>query len=124
VGHSGVGKSSLVNALHPGADLAVGPGRERDGKGRHTTSSSSTWEGPDGTILIDTPGVREFATTALSRAGLAEQFPDVVELASRCRFRDCGHGGDAGCAVQAALESGELESRRWRDYLALRDEDG
>lgn len=119
VGHSGVGKSSLVNALHPLADLAVGAGREHDGKGRHTTSSSSTWEGPDGTILIDTPGVREFATTALSRAELAGLFPEVDALARRCRFRDCGHGSDAGCAVQAALQSGEFDARRWRDYLAL-----
>lgn len=124
VGHSGVGKSSLVNALHPGADLATGSGRERDGKGRHTTSSSSTWEGPAGTILIDTPGVREFATTAPSRAALAELFPEVVACTERCRFRDCRHAGDAGCAVRAALDAGELDGRRWRDFVALAGEDG
>ncbi|HVS19893.1 MAG TPA: ribosome small subunit-dependent GTPase A [Planctomycetota bacterium] len=122
VGHSGVGKSSLVNALCPAAGLTIGPGREFDGKGRHTTSASSTWELADGTWLVDTPGVRAFATTSPSRAELGRLFPDVAALAECCRFADCGHAGEPGCAVGEALERGLLEARRWRAWRELAEE--
>lgn len=119
VGHSGVGKSSLVNALCPDARLATRAGRAFDDKGRHTTSASSTWELDDGTRLIDTPGVRAFATTRPSRAELAGLFPDVALLARGCRFLDCGHGTEPGCAVAAALARGELDPARWGAWIDL-----
>ena len=124
VGHSGVGKSSLVNALCPTADLATASGRAHDGKGRHTTSASSTWELADGTRLIDTPGVRAFATTAPSRAELERLFPDVAALAAGCRFADCAHAGEPGCTVAAALVRGDLAEARWRTWCELARESG
>jgi len=121
VGHSGVGKTSLLNRLEPDDERATAPGRARDGKGRHTTSASCLVELADGTRLIDTPGVRSFALAGSDRAGLTAAFPDVAELAARCRFRDCSHTHEPECAVSAALEAGTLARARYAAYRRVAD---
>ncbi len=124
VGHSGVGKSSLVNALFVDRGRATGGVRSGDGKGRHTTSASALVELPDGTRLVDTPGVRAFGLWEVTRAQLSAAFPEVAALAAGCRFNDCSHAHEPDCAVQAAARAGELDGARLRSYLGLRAEVG
>lgn len=119
VGHSGVGKSSVVNALHPELDLEVGEVRERDGLGRHTTAQASVHRLPDGGRLIDTPGVRQFGLWEMQPRELALLFPEFRELAPRCRFADCTHVHEPGCAVRDAIDAGEVPEHRVRVYLEL-----
>lgn len=110
LGSSGVGKSTLANALGAG-DLATGSIRDEDGKGRHTTTARSLHLLPSGGVLVDNPGVRECQLPEC-QGGLTELFDDVLQIAQRCRFRNCSHEGDAGCAIGLALKSGELDERR------------
>jgi len=111
-GHSGVGKSSLINALFPELLLATG---ETGKKGRHTTSSSSLHEEADGTAIIDTPGVREFGLWRVGPKELKEYFPEFRELAAGCRFNDCTHTHEPECAVR------EAKPPRYARYLRLLD---
>lgn len=120
LGSSGVGKSTLANALGAG-DLATGAIREDDAKGRHTTTSRSLHLLPSGGVLVDNPGVRELQLPDCE-AGLEGLFVDVLQIAETCRFSNCSHEGDAGCAIQAALESGELDSRRYANFQKLHAE--
>lgn len=117
VGHSGAGKSSLINALVRSELRAVGATRERDQKGRHTTTAREVIALPTGGFVIDTPGVRELGV-ALG-AELDTVFGDIEEVAGDCRFSDCHHAGDAGCAVRAAVDDGRLGADRVRRYLGL-----
>lgn len=119
VGQSGVGKSSLAARLVPGSDIAVG-GLARDDEGRHTTTASRLYDLPGGGALIDSPGVRDFAPaiSALDPASLG--FLEVERLAPGCRFQDCRHMREPGCAVIKAMESGELDARRYESYRRLR----
>jgi len=119
VGHSGVGKSSLLNVLRPGTEQSTSAGRAFDGKGRHTTTSSSLWELADGTRIIDTPGVRTFGVGEASPADLAAAFPEIAGLAEACRFADCRHAGEPDCAVRAAVDSGELAASVLAAYFRL-----
>jgi ribosome biogenesis GTPase len=119
LGPSGAGKSTLANRL-AGADLqGVGLVRFGDGKGRHTTTSRRMIELPGGAWLIDSPGVREMGLVA-SGEGLDESFEDLRALAQGCRFRDCRHEQEPGCALRAAVEAGGLEAVRLGRFLALR----
>lgn len=111
IGSSGVGKSTLVNALLGQEEQATSHIREDDSKGRHTTTSRSIHLLPSGGILIDTPGMRELQL-ADCEAGVSETFSDITQLAEHCRFGDCHHDSEPGCAVQAAIENGTLEQRR------------
>jgi len=120
LGSSGVGKSTLTNALSGTESAATQAIREDDAKGRHTTSHRQLHILPDGCAVLDTPGVRELQLTD-AEAGVAEVFSDLDELATRCRFNDCGHMSEPGCAVQAALKAGSIEEARlarWRKLLA------
>ncbi|QDU66749.1 ribosome small subunit-dependent GTPase A [Engelhardtia mirabilis] len=120
VGHSGVGKSSLLNALDPeGAERVTSQVRESDGKGRHTTTSSELRRLSNGTVLIDTPGIRALGLATEQLAALDEAFPEVSALAADCRFGDCRHDSEPDCAVRAALESGELDRARWDAYRRM-----
>jgi ribosome biogenesis GTPase len=121
LGSSGVGKSTLVNTLAGRELLATQPIREDDGEGRHTTSHRQLVLLPDGGLVLDTPGLRELQLWE-SSDGLSETFGDVEELAAQCRFSDCAHRTEPGCAVQAALEDGTLPFGRWASYKKLQRE--
>jgi len=118
VGSSGAGKSTLVNALAGSARMAVGAIREQDARGRHTTTHRELVLLPNGALLLDTPGMRELGLLDADE-GLAATFEDIEALATACRFRDCAHGSEPGCAVRAALEAGTLDPARWLSYDKL-----
>lgn len=120
LGSSGVGKSTLANALGAG-DLATGGIREDDGKGRHTTTWRSLHLLPSGGVLVDNPGVRELQLPACED-GLADLFEDIIRIVDNCRFNNCSHEGDAGCAIRAALDSGDLDARRFASFQKLNAE--
>ncbi|MEM8713182.1 MAG: ribosome small subunit-dependent GTPase A [Planctomycetota bacterium] len=124
-GHSGVGKSTLVNALDPCARQVTGAVREEDGRGRHTTTSSRLIPFGDGGAIVDTPGIRQLVPEVRDPAELAAAIPELAPYLGRCRFADCDHGGEqdvavTGCAVTAAAESDPVVAsalRRWRRLL-------
>jgi ribosome biogenesis GTPase / thiamine phosphate phosphatase len=120
VGSSGVGKSTLVNTLS-GVDQATSGIREDDSKGRHTTTARQLIAMPNGAWLIDTPGMRELKVGAVE-TGIRATFEDVEALATQCRFRDCKHRGDVGCALNTAIANGSLSQRRFDNYLKLQRE--
>lgn len=119
VGSSGAGKSTLTNSLLGSQRMATGAVRVSDSRGRHTTSHRALLMLPSGGCLIDTPGMRELKLIGDENFDL---FADIEALVLRCRFSDCGHGNEPGCAVQAALAAGDLDDERWRNYVKLRDE--
>lgn len=121
LGPSGVGKSSLVNRLAGGEIMRVGGIRGLDARGRHTTTWSELLVLPDGGILIDTPGLRDVQLWA-DQDSLSETFADIAGLSGGCRFADCGHGPEPGCAVQEAIAGGTLEHARLQSYLKQREE--
>ncbi|HEU4619841.1 MAG TPA: ribosome small subunit-dependent GTPase A [Gammaproteobacteria bacterium] len=121
VGSSGVGKSTLVNALLGAEAQATAGIREDDSRGRHTTTARRMLLLGDGAWLVDTPGMRELKIGA-AEEGVAAVFDDVASLARGCRFRDCRHGAEQGCAVQAALADGRLDPRRYASYAKLENE--
>lgn len=120
LGSSGVGKSTLANALGAG-ELATGGIREKDGKGRHTTTSRSLHLLPSGGVLVDNPGVREFQLRDCEE-GVADLFEDVLAIIAECRFNDCKHEGEPGCAVRAAIDTGALDQRRYASFQKLQAE--
>lgn len=122
LGSSGVGKSTLINRL-------VGASRQETaalslavGKGRHTTTYRELIQLPGGALIIDNPGLRGFQMADLEDAGMEATFPEVTQLASRCRFHDCSHQSEPGCAILAALADGSLPGERWQSYLKLQRE--
>ena len=121
VGSSGVGKSTLVNTLTGKTQQATGGIREDDSKGRHTTTSREMFALEGGAWVIDTPGMRELKIGALE-AGLRTVFDNIETLAAQCRFRDCKHESEAGCAVLAAVAGGQLDARRLASYHKLQRE--
>lgn len=120
LGSSGVGKSTLVNRLLGEERLATRAVRDDD-KGRHTTTGRVLFPLPGGGVLIDTPGLREVGLWE-DEAGVDAAFPEVEALLGACRFHDCGHGNEPGCAVRAALEDGSLDPERWASYGKLKRE--
>ncbi|WED24909.1 ribosome small subunit-dependent GTPase A [Vibrio sp. JC009] len=118
IGSSGVGKSTLINTLTGHEEQKTQGIREDDDKGRHTTTSRTIHFLSSGGILIDTPGMRELQIADCEH-GVQETFSDIEELASQCRFSDCQHQSEPGCAVQAAIESGEVDIRRVNNYFKL-----
>ena len=121
IGRAGVGKASLINMLVGAAMLEVGAGREADGKGRHTTVSREIVTVPGAGRIVDMPGVRGLGLWDADN-GIEAAFPDIAALAEQCRFRDCQHEKEPGCAVRAAVEAGELSRERLASYLALKQE--
>ncbi|BAC91387.1 ribosome small subunit-dependent GTPase A [Gloeobacter violaceus] len=121
LGSSGVGKSTIANRLLGNPVQAVQGVREHDSRGRHTTTARQLLQLPGGALLIDTPGMRELQLLA-GEDSLEAAFADVEALARRCRFRDCSHANEPGCAVQAALQTGELEAARLESYRKLQRE--
>lgn len=121
VGSSGVGKSTLVNTLAGDDLVAVQEIRESDGRGRHTTSRRQLHRMPDGGLILDTPGMRELGLWDAD-AGIERSFADIDALASTCRFSDCGHAGEPGCAVAAAISDGDLDASRFEGWRKLERE--
>ena len=122
LGSSGVGKSTLIHALVGDGRQGVKPIRDGDDRGRHSTTSRQLFCLPGGGVLIDTPGMRELQLWD-AEDGLEHAFADVQDLADHCRFRDCSHGGEPGCAVTAAVERGGLPAERLDSYRRLQRED-
>ena len=121
VGSSGVGKSTLLNALIGEKVMRVGAVRSSDDRGQHTTSHREMLRLPGGALLIDNPGIRELQPWD-AEEGLEEAFPEIVELEENCRFADCRHESEPQCAVREALEQGQVTKARLRSYRKLRDE--
>jgi len=121
LGPSGVGKSTLVNLLSEMTVAGTGEVRSGDRKGRHVTTRRDLYSIPGGALLLDTPGIRELRVWLLDD-GLNRAFPDIQELAQGCRFRDCRHEAEPGCAVQEALEAGTLDAERLGSFQKLRAE--
>lgn len=121
LGPSGAGKSTLVNALAGAEVMGTQSIRRIDGKGRHTTTYRALIPIPGGGTVLDTPGVRAVGLLAAAD-GLDGAFADVAQLVAQCRFADCGHGNEPGCAVQAALTCGDLPVRRWESWQRLQRE--
>jgi ribosome biogenesis GTPase len=121
LGSSGVGKSTIVNRLLGHDSRATQPVRESDSRGRHTTTARELLRLPAGALVIDTPGLRELQLWDAAD-GVAESFADIEELASECRFRDCRHNSEPGCAVLAAIASGALDRGRWESRRKLERE--
>ena len=121
-GPSGVGKSSLMNALYPGLRLRVGEISESVNKGRHTTVGALLHPLPDGGFVADTPGLREIGLWGLEPSELADCFPEFRSLTALCRFADCTHTVEPGCEVLDALARGEVSATRHESYVKLREE--
>jgi ribosome biogenesis GTPase len=118
IGSSGVGKSTLVNALFGDERALTGTIREEDSKGRHTTTTRQLFVSENGGILIDTPGIREIQLDG-GATDVGAAFADIEELATSCRFGDCQHGNEPGCAVRVAISDGRLDERRWQSFEKL-----
>ncbi|WP_312570895.1 small ribosomal subunit biogenesis GTPase RsgA [Stutzerimonas balearica] len=116
VGQSGVGKSSLVNSLLPDVDTRVGALSEQTGKGTHTTTTARLFHFPAGGDLIDSPGIREFGLGHVSRADVEAGFIEFRDLLGTCRFRDCRHDREPGCALLKALDDGRIQPQRMASY--------
>ena len=121
VGSSGVGKSTLINKLLQEDRLAVGANRSKDARGRHTTSRRELIILPKGGILIDTPGMRELQLWG-ETTQLSSSFEELEAMMEGCRFSNCTHTGEAGCAVTKALESGEISTEQWQNYQKMKKE--
>lgn len=122
LGSSGAGKSTLINALGGQALMDTGGVRKGDEKGKHTTTHRELLRLPQGALLIDTPGMRELQLWDAGE-GIEQTFAELIELAQQCRFRDCRHEAEKGCAIQAALEAGEISAGRLNNFRKLQRED-
>lgn len=118
-GHSGVGKSTLINAIIPGADLKTGNISDWSDKGKHTTTFAEMIDLPFGGKLIDTPGIRELGIVDIEPQELSHYFPEMRNLLNQCKFHNCRHINEPGCAVLDALENGEIEPSRYDSYLSI-----
>ncbi len=119
VGHSGVGKSSLIQALEPGLDIKIGRVSTRTGKGQHTTTTVELFPLTFGGFVIDTPGIRELGLWHIFKKDLKHYFVEFRPLEAACQFGDCLHVAEPGCAVRAAVEAGEILPERYKNYLAI-----
>jgi ribosome biogenesis GTPase len=119
-GASGVGKSTLINAILPDADIATRSVRAKDSRGRHTTSQARVYDLPAGGLLVDTPGVRELGVDITAQE-LPWYFPEFEDFVADCKFRDCSHTHEPDCAVRAAVEADKIPPRRYESYLRILD---
>jgi ribosome biogenesis GTPase len=118
-GHSGVGKSTIINRLVPGLDLKTADVSESHSKGRHTTTFAEMFSVPGGGFIIDTPGIKGFGLIALKKETLNHQFPEFFELLKDCKFNNCVHTDEPGCAVRKAVSEGEVSDERYRNYVEM-----
>lgn len=118
-GHSGVGKSTIINKLVPGMNLKTGDISEYHNKGMHTTTFSEMIALPNGGYLIDTPGIKGFGTIEMEGAEIAHYFPDIFKFTADCKFGDCSHRHEPGCAVLQAMEDHYISESRYKSYLSI-----
>jgi len=118
-GHSGVGKSTLLNAIDPEIKQKTGAISHFSSKGKHTTTFAEMFEVEQGMRIIDTPGIKDFGVVDLEPAELAQYFPEMRERMSGCKFNDCRHVEEPGCAIVEAVETGAIASSRYRSYLSM-----
>lgn len=121
-GHSGVGKSTLVNALSPGLDLKTKVVSGFNNKGKHTTTFAQMYEWPFGGYVIDTPGIKEFGLVEIDKDEMQDYFPEIFDLRGDCRFHNCNHLLEPKCAVRKAVEEGEIAGSRYESYLTFLEE--
>lgn len=121
IGSSGVGKTTLINKLIGEDEFETGEVRVRDGRGKHITTRRQLIVLPNGSMLIDTPGMRELGTIGF-KTGIETSFIDIIELSNKCRFNNCTHKTEAGCAVLQAIENGELDKDRYNSFIKLAKE--
>ena len=122
-GNSGVGKSTLIQAIDPSLDIRTGEISESHHKGRHTTTFSTMYPLAGGGAVIDTPGIKGFGLIDIDEAALWHYFPEMMRVAPACRFYNCTHTHEPGCAVTEAVKAGEIAWPRYESYLKIRDED-
>lgn len=118
-GHSGVGKSTIINKLVPGVNLKTGGISEYHNKGMHTTTFSEMIDLPEGGYLIDTPGIKGFGTFDMEDAEISHYFPEIFKVAEHCRFGNCTHRHEPGCAVLQAIRQGSISDSRYKSYLSI-----
>ncbi|GAB3924357.1 ribosome small subunit-dependent GTPase A [Mucilaginibacter myungsuensis] len=118
-GHSGVGKSSLINALLPDLDIRTGEVSDWSDKGMHTTTFAEMHQLPGGGFIVDTPGIRELGVIDIEQAELSHFFPEMRDRLNQCRFNNCRHVNEPGCAVLEAVEEGEIDISRYESYLSI-----
>ena len=118
-GHSGVGKSTIINSLMPGLELKTADVSESHSKGRHTTTFAEMFRIPDGGFIIDTPGIKGFGLITIDRQTLNHQFPEIFSYISGCKFYNCVHTGEPGCAVKKAVEEGGISEERYSNYCEM-----
>lgn len=118
-GHSGVGKSTIINALVPGVNLKTGGISEYHNKGMHTTTFSEMIVLPEGGYLIDTPGIKGFGTFDMEDAEISHYFPEIFKIAENCRFGNCTHRHEPGCVVLQAIREGAISESRYKSYLSI-----
>ena len=121
LGSSGVGKTTLLNKFIGREEFETNPVRDKDSRGRHTTARRQLIVLENGALLIDTPGLRELGMIGVSTS-IDDSFSEIIELSGRCRFKDCSHKNEVGCAILTAIEKGELDEDRFRSYLKLKKE--
>lgn len=119
VGQSGVGKSSLIKSLLPTEEIRIGALSNAEAKGRHTTTNSQLYHFPSGGYCIDSPGIREFGLWHASENDILASFPEIAHAATRCRFRDCAHESEPGCAVKEELQNGRILQERYTSYQTI-----
>lgn len=121
-GHSGVGKSTIINKLIPGISLRTGDISEYHNKGMHTTTFSEMVALPEGGYLIDTPGIKGFGTIDMEEAEISHYFPEIFKISAECRFNNCTHRHEPGCAVLKAVSNHYISESRYRSYLSILDD--
>ena len=119
-GHSGVGKSTLINTIDPELDLRTGEISKAHQQGQHTTTFAEMHKVKSGGYIIDTPGIRAFGIVDLDKAVISHYFPEMRERLNECRFHNCQHLNDPGCAIKAAVEEGEIFESRYMTYVQLK----
>ncbi|PKP23645.1 MAG: ribosome small subunit-dependent GTPase A, partial [Bacteroidetes bacterium HGW-Bacteroidetes-22] len=118
-GHSGAGKSALINAVEPGLRIRTGDISDANQKGRHTTTFAEMHPLSAGGFITDTPGIKEFGINSIEKREIAGYFPEFFALLHKCKYFNCSHIHEPGCAVKSALETGEISPSRYRSYLSI-----